>query len=533
MSGGRRLRAPTTDGVWLIDPPWSELPKAVAANIAAGSARFYDFGGTSLAQLSEQARVDLIRDALRDTTQYRDVSSSALRAPSSALVLAGHQPEMFHPGVWAKNFALAKLAQAVGGTAINLVIDGDTAKTVSLRVPTGSVEEPRVESVPFDAPGDEIPHEERRVADTDLFASFGERAATTLRPLLPDPLMHGYWPRVRARHAAGVATLGDCLAEARHQLEGEWGLETLEYRQSRMCETPSFRRFALHLLARLPEFHAAHNGALVDYRRRENIRSANHPVPALAVADDYLEAPLWVWTTQNPRRRRVFARRIGGGLELTDRGEFRTRLPLAESDDVAKGIDALQTLAEQGIKLRSRALLTTMYARLVLGDLFIHGIGGGKYDELTDEIVRRFFEFEPPGYAVVTATRRLPIPLPPRSDKSAAELEHELWELAHHPERFLTGSETEAGAWIEQKRRWTETAPTRENGRERCHAIRDANAELRKFTKLEASRVAERLVVARRRERTEALLTSREFSSFLFPEQDLREFLLALPTNLR
>ncbi len=95
--------------------------------------------------------------------------------------------------------------------------------------------------------------------------------------------------------------------------------------------------------------------------------------------------------------------------------------------------------------------------------------------------MRRFFGFEPPGYAVITATRRLPIPLPAQRAKSAADLEHELWELEHHPERFLTGVEAGAEPWIEQKRRWTANDTRGENGRERCHAIRDANAELRKF----------------------------------------------------
>ncbi len=54
-----------------------------------------------------------------------------------------------------------------------------------------------------------------------------------------------------------------------------------------------------------------------------------------------------------------------------------------------------------------------MFARLVLSDVFIHGIGGAKYDQLTDAIVRRFFGVEPPGYLVATATLKLPLPRHP------------------------------------------------------------------------------------------------------------------------
>ena len=71
-----------------------------------------------------------------------------------------------------------------------------------------------------------------------------------------------------------------------------------------------------------------------------------------------------------------------------------------------------RALEARGIEIRPRALITTMYARLFLSDLFIHGIGGAKYDELTDAIIRRFFGIEPPAYMTVTGTVRLPIPRP-------------------------------------------------------------------------------------------------------------------------
>ena len=53
------------------------------------------------------------------------------------------------------------------------------------------------------------------------------------------------------------------------------------------------------------------------------------------------------------------------------------------------------------------ALVTTLFARLVLSDLFIHGIGGAKYDQLTDELIRSFFGLAPPDYLVISATLHL------------------------------------------------------------------------------------------------------------------------------
>src|SRR5690606_18948393 len=46
---------------------------------------------------------------------------------------------------------------------------------------------------------------------------------------------------------------------------------------------------------------------------------------------------------------------------------------------------------------------------ICLGDIFVHGIGGAKYDEMTDQIIRRFFGVEPPSFLTMSATLHLPI----------------------------------------------------------------------------------------------------------------------------
>src|SRR5207244_11160094 len=58
-------------------------------------------------------------------------------------------------------------------------------------------------------------------------------------------------------------------------------------------------------------------------------------------------------------------------------------------------------------QLRPRALTLTLFARVCLGDFFIHGIGGGKYDEVTDVIIRDYFGLDPPAYQVLSATLHL------------------------------------------------------------------------------------------------------------------------------
>lgn len=544
MSRGRRLSAPRADGGVLIDPDWSAIPELLKSNYEADTVdRAVVIAGERIVSFNGTARSCLFGEAHEYTTSYRDASCGF--EPN---ILAGHQPELFHVGVWMKNFALARLARETGATAVNLVIDGDTLKSPSIRVPTGTLEEPRAESVPFDAATDEIPWEERRVVDPALFESFGRRAAETIRPFIARPMLERMWPRiVKATKRTGRIGLG--IAQVRHALEGEWGLDTLEYPQSRLCDSLEFRRFAWHLLSELPRFVDIHNRTLVEYRKQENIRSTHHPVPALEVSGEWLEAPLWLWTSDAPHRRRPLVRRVGDELELTDRANVTFRLPNSGADAAVKSADILAEQAKRGVKLRSRALITTMYARLVLSDLFIHGIGGGKYDELTDLLIARFFEFEPPGYVVATATRRLPITVdgdsiwPQQLPAHEGDMRRTLWKLKHHPERCIDLSTLESGAaasaeWmIAEKQALTDPKVSPlvpgTSARERCHAIRSLNERMQEFVAKDRELTERILVATQHFKRSVAILNSREYSAFLFPEDDVRNFLLAISARGR
>src|SRR3954469_7151502 len=133
----QHLRAPQQDGGTLITPGVQELGGLLTENRRRLAASDYDVQGQPLPALAAQARKELVAAAYKYTRTYRDVS-----CPPSCerLFLAGHQPEIFHPGVWYKNFVLSKLAAQHGATAINLVIDSDTIKSASVRVPTGTIE---------------------------------------------------------------------------------------------------------------------------------------------------------------------------------------------------------------------------------------------------------------------------------------------------------------------------------------------------------------------------------------------------------
>jgi len=525
----RRLQAPREDGEVLLEPSGSELASLIDANIQRFEGIDYDMQGRSFAELRQQARGELVAAASQYTSTYLD---PARGTNFPRLLLAGHQPGLFHPGVWLKNAALDRLARQHNAVGVNLQIDNDTLKAPSIRVPSGTIDSPTARPVLFDSAEAEIPFEQREIADRAVFESFGSRAAEQIAPFISDPLLNEYWPQVieRSQH---TNLLGSCISQARHQLESSWGLANLELPQSAVCGLESFHWFVAHLLANLPRFHGVHNVALAEYRRLHHIRSANHPVPELVSEGDWLEAPFWIWNDAAPRRRKLFVRRMGLELQVSDRQGFERTLPLEANRSAQRAVETLAEWEREGVKIRTRALTTTLFSRLLLADAFIHGIGGAKYDELTDMLIKRFYAMPVPGIIVVSATLLLPIDRERVTHEEARRVDRELRELTYHPEQFLP-KDAEIDAKLEkliaEKRRWIDTPKTEENAAQRHHAILHANEALQPLVATQRERLKHVRDEMKRRLRAEDILASREFAFCLFPKKMLEVFLLEIGT---
>jgi len=541
---GNRFVAPREDRSSLVIPPFDEVGELVAHNLRIRESAAYTtqrkLQGRTLFDLSLQARSDLIAAAQRWTATYRPADYPAFDSKGLVFV-AGHQPELFHPGVWFKNFALGAIAQQHGATAINLVIDSDVMKSNALIAPGGCSSRPMREAVPFDKPSERLPFEERPILDHALFGSFGHRVTDRIAKLVPQPLVQKFWPMVLER-AKSVNRIGYCIAQARHKLEGEWGVKTLEVPQSAVCDGEAFYWFLTHLLSELPRFRNDYNKAVHEYRQANHIRNAGHPVPDLISDGPWIEAPFWIWTTANPERRRMFAMRRGSEIVVSDREGWELRLPLSAYDDSAKGdasdaVAALSAAARTGVRIRTRALATTLWARLALSDLFLHGIGGAKYDQVTDRLIESFFELSPPGIMVLSATLLLPVDRPTADAETLRSIRRDLRELTYHPEKYMpaspattNGQSPEVDPWemITSKRRWIETPLSPENAYARHCAIDRINLDLQPWVAPRRKALLAEQNQTERDLRCNKILGSRDQGFCLFPERTLQDFFLSL-----
>lgn len=534
-----RFLAPRESGTHLMHPATSDLLTVLQTNCDNREQIRLDFFGMSFESLSQLAREECYQAAVDYTGQA--VTNLQAKVPQKLdstlpILMAGHQPQLFHPGVWFKNFTLNHWAHTLHAAPINLIIDSDLCRTVSIRVPTcdggsplNSASNPiRVETIAYDTPSLAVPYEERTIADRSIWNSFADRVQSAIQPLVSKPLITQFWP-IAQEIAQTNNNLGDCLAKARHRMEHDWGNQTLELPLSKVCDTRSFRRLMLHLLVNCQRFRQDHNASVTEYRQANRIRNHAHPVPNLGCDGEWFETPFWMWSSENPVRRALWCKVDSTSITLTNHDSFSTTLPISGSSRsesaVELALEKLSELREQGIKIRSRALLTTMVARLFLSDLFLHGIGGAKYDQVTDGIMERFFNVTPPAYAVLSGTLHLPIERSTASGKSLRSINQQLRELTFHPERFVTESDGEIGRLVAQKRDAIRIEKTLPNARERHKQITQANEGLQKYVADQRAALESQLQPAQQSLRETAILESREYAFCLFPPEMMRNFL--------
>jgi hypothetical protein len=165
-----------------------------------------------------------------------------------------------------------------------------------------------------------------------------------------------------------------------------------------------------------------------------------------------------------------------------------------------------------------------MYSRLFIGDLFIHGIGGSKYDELGDEIMRRFLGIEPPAFLTVSMTLWLDLPRDETSASDLAAVQRRLRDLQFNPDRHLAEPVTdEARNWIRQKRQAIAgSMETHRQRAERCHIIRQCNRALQPFVVDERNDLTALRSTVWERARTNQVARNREFAFVLHGAERLR-----------
>ncbi len=529
----RSFRAPAESGKSFCWPARSEWMQAIEVNRTRLSLSNRFLNGRSIQELRVKSRLDLVHlaHAYRQEVFH---DQSATIPDASTLILGGHQPELYHPGVWYKNYLLSDSARKWNVTAINLIVDQDLCRSLSVRVPVRDGDGTwRIHSMAIEGLEQATPWETLFPRDWAAWESLPRRlhAVFQLSGSSKGTVLDAMWPNVIDALKEGRA-VGEAIAFGRHQLERSMGLSTWEIPLSRLCRIESFACFFFELALHAKSFADIYNQCRDEYRRHHRIRNQAHPVPSLEPRNDWLELPFWIYSRRECQRRPLYCKESqssqGKSLLFTDHEGFEVLLAVdaIEKDPVA----CMDRLHEAGYAIRTRALTTTLFARLLLSDFFVHGIGGGKYDQVTDQMIRRWLGVEPPIYAVATATVSLPLEAPNTSFPTESELRSRWWHDRYHleeheAERLSPADPNAVRRFIEEKRVLLRNIPpkgAKRSWHERMHQI---NHSLATYAQPLLDELLEQIPRGEQYQRQMRIVRSREYSIALFETDKIRQTL--------
>lgn len=391
-------------------------------------------GEAEVEERRREVRRELLSLAADTTRAYgSDVTFDPDEAVDAPIVATGHQPLLYHPGVWFKAFAAHDCARKLGGVAVDVVVDTDVARRVSFDLVVGEPEPTRVSVTLATAPeGAWIAH---------LPAPDGATLAEFARELLEhvDVLALPATQRsvkeflsILATESMRSATLAETLVRTRRKFESPAALEVLELPVTAIMHGPSWRRFVLEVVSDPARFASAFNGSLTRFRQRHRTRSSAQPFPDMESAPGRVELPFWYLDERG--RRPLYLQ--GDGPDAV----------LATPEGV---VCAVRDVAGRSHELAPKAVALTAFLRAWFADVFIHGTGGYRYDEVCDDVVRAFWGVEPAPRTCVTGTLASPIPFDVVTLEDVASLRALVNRIAHHPREFLEEADLDERASLE------------------------------------------------------------------------------------
>ena len=446
-----------------IEPAYEDIPGLIDINKKRFKSFDFNINGIPFSKFRKQVRSETLKKAgkysekiwtlcsnqnIAGTENLSGVKDSY--APEKNIIQTGHSPALAHPGVLIKYSLVNSIAKKANGIGINMAVDNDAGNDNCLNIPYIDGQGSSVERIEYRPGLRNLAFEEIRYTDSTQLTYFKKRVLKTLHN--PD-MKKTFEDFISMAITLSGETLQfrDLFTFARHAFLTRFGISNLEVPVSLISETDPFLNFFLHITANLKCFVDIYNAKLREYRKLKKISSKANPLPDLMEKGFVVEMPFWMWERDEPRKNLFASIADDSRISIICENKIVEHFDFGEmgrSKEDQENLERLKTLISNGIKIRPKAIANTMYTRLFFSDLFVHGIGGAKYDLITDEIIREFFGVEPPGYATISATLHLPYKPFDVSNEDMNKLKHVIKDMGYNPDRYASGEIMEDAGMI-------------------------------------------------------------------------------------
>ncbi len=530
---------PKKDKEIFIKPSYDDIPGLIDLNKERFKSYDFDINGIPFSRFREQVRNETLKKAVEYTEKIRALCSKLNIAGTGNLpciddsyksgkdiIETGHSPILIHPGVLIKHGLVNGIAKKVNGIGINMVVDNDACHDNCLNIPDINGLDSSVERIEFLSGLYNLAFEEIRYTDSTQLTAFKE----SVLKVLHNPDMKKTFEdfiNLVINLSGETLQFTDLFTCARHAYLLRFGIGNLEIPVSLISETEPFLNFFLHITANARSFVDIYNAKLREYRRLKKISSRANPLPDLMEEGYVVELPFWIWGEGESRKSLYASVADNRHITIICEKKIVAHFDFGEDDNLSENLNSLRDLISKGIKIRPKAIVNTMYSRMFFSDLFVHGIGGAKYDLVTDEIIREFFGVEPPAYATVSATLHLPYKPFNVSNDDVITLKHVIKDMGYNPDKYASVEIMEDAGMksmvSEKKDLIAKEAHNSEEKHRAFERLKELNVLMKEKISPLIREKEKELDDLEKRLRYNSIVTNREYPFCIYPETMLGE----------
>jgi hypothetical protein len=372
---------------------------------------------SSLSKIDKRyiSRSELINLAT-EYTSHIGFSEPSLKTDTK-IIVTGHQPIWHHCGIFAKNLVTDRFARQVDGIAVQLVLDNDICNS-SMFVPKYEGNNLLAyETNPLEGRHKEIPAEFRHVPSKVQLIRFINSILTNSK----DSLCSDIWYRELnciIQNTQLCRNVADLVTQMMSRLYRVLGLKLLYLPVSLMSQSDSFYYFVCSVISEPFGFASAYNQAISSKIKSEKLKPSQ---TIRTLETDYLkniaELPFWI-ISQKGKRSSLYVNPRNNILYIGSADKIIDTIDLSGD----KKLQLLEILRKNQLVIRPKAVTLTLFARLYLADLFVHGTGAGNYEYITDHLIQSYYKIPDTDIGIATATMSLLIDSDCRDPKILQEM---------------------------------------------------------------------------------------------------------------
>ena len=330
------------------------------------------------------------------------------------IIVTGHQPNWHH---FAKNIITDKFARQTGGIAVQLVLDHDICNTLMSLPESDNNGSLWFKTVPLEQKQKDIPLEFRPVPSKEQLRKFID----SVSKISTGSFCSEIWcrnPCSIIENSRSCRNAADTVTQQQAELNRAFGLEIMYLPVSLMSQTSSFIDFVCSVICDAVGFAKVYNKAIENKRQTDNLKS-NQTVRLLKTdyINNIIEIPFWI-VSKTSKRTSLY-------VSLNEKS-----LRIGTIDKIVGVIDSsgnkeqqlLEILRKNKCVIRPKAVTLTLFTRLYLADLFVHGTGAGNYEYITDYLISEYYRISKLNFGVATATMTLPADINNRNPKISREV---------------------------------------------------------------------------------------------------------------